>query len=155
MAEFGNEYQEEDTLKDKYLTFDLGKNNYAVALYYVTEILHMMKIIPMPDTPDYVRGIISLRGDAIPVIDLRMKLGLDAAEYDDRTCIVIVSSDGFKLGLIVDTASEVKMIAENEVEPLDAEGAAYIKGKAQDGGFVLDILKILEEDDPGADAQAN
>ncbi len=108
----------EDTLKDRYLTFSIGNEIYGIEVRYVTEIIGIHFITEVPQVPDYVKGIINLRGKIIPVMDVRLRFKKEAKEYDDRTCIVVIDVEDLSIGLIVDTVAEVITIPEEDiVEP--------------------------------------
>lgn len=140
----------------KYLTFSLREEQYGIGILKVKEIIGMMRITPVPQTPGYVKGVINLRGKVIPVIDLRLKFGMEAINYGDRTCIVVVEIDdsGGKLhiGIVVDSVSEVLNIKGSEIEDTPAFGTSlnteYILGMAKTGGGVnilLDVDRALKE----------
>ena len=145
--------EEEDTQKDKYLTFSLGEEVYGIDIRVVIEIIGIQKITVVPEVPDYVRGIINLRGKIIPVVDMRLRFRRDFKEYTDRTCIVVIEVNGVLIGLIVDGVSEVLDITENDVVPppeLKASQNKYIRGIGKtEGGVVLllDWMKLFSEDD--------
>jgi len=145
--------EEEDTQKDKYLTFSLGEEVYGIDIRVVIEIIGIQKITVVPEVPDYVRGIINLRGKIIPVVDMRLRFRRDFREYTDRTCIVVIEVNGVLIGLIVDGVSEVLDITENDVVPppeLKASQNKYIRGIGKtEGGVVLllDWMKLFSEDD--------
>lgn len=139
-----------------YLTFHLKDEEYGIAILDVKEIIGIMAFTPIPKTPDFVKGVINLRGKVIPVIDLRLKFGLEAAEYDQRTCIIVVevpaAGGEIPLGLVVDTVNEVANVKEEDVEETPSFGidldTKYILGMAKSGGRVkilLDIAKVLGE----------
>jgi purine-binding chemotaxis protein CheW len=138
----------------KYLTFDLGEEEYGIPIIKVREINGMMGITKMPQTDEYVKGVINLRGRVIPVIDLRLKFGMEAVEYTERSCIIVVEVTGVKgtvsIGLIVDAVSEVNNIKDEEVEDPPTFGASlsteFILGmaKKEDGvKILLDIDNVL------------
>ncbi len=134
----------------KYLLFYLGDELYGVNIINVTEIIEMQRITPVPDMPNYIRGVINLRGKVIPVMDLRLRFRMSEREYDDRTCIVVTSIDKSSLGLIVDTVAEVHDIHPDNVEHASrmpsSEGEQYVEGigKLDDRVSVLiDARKIL------------
>ncbi len=135
--------EDEDTQKDKFLTFKVGKEDYGLEIYHVTEIIGIQKITEVPDMPDYVKGVINLRGKVIPVMDVRKRFKFEEREYDDRTCIVVVNINDTSLGLVVDTVKEVSDIPESQIEPPPdlAEGNRqfFIRGL----GKVNDDVKIL------------
>ena len=145
--------EEEDTQKDKYLTFSLGEEVYGIDIRVVIEIIGIQKITVVPEVPDYVRGIINLRGKIIPVVDMRLRFRRDFREYTDRTCIVVIEVNGVLIGLIVDGVSVVLDITENDVVPppeLKASQNKYIRGIGKTEGRVvllLDWMKLFSEDD--------
>ena len=124
----------------KYLTFALGKEEYAVGVLKVREIIKMMDITAVPQVPPYVKGVVNLRGRVIPVVDLRLKFGLPAVEYSERTCIVVVEpglQDGAALmGLIVDAVSDVLTISTD-----DLTGAADVCG-SKESGYVESLARV-------------
>ena len=105
--------EEEDTQQGKYLTFNLAKEDYGIEIKYVTEIIGIQRITEVPDMPDFLKGVINLRGKIIPVMDVRIRFSLPAREYDDRTCIVVVDIEGRAMGLVVDRMNEVSEFAFN------------------------------------------
>lgn len=143
---------EEDTQKGKYLTFKLGEDFYGIEIRHVTEIIGIQPITPVPEQPDYLRGIINLRGKIIPVMDIRLRFGKCFLDYNDRTCIIVVDIDQVSLGLIVDSVSEVLSIPESEiVAPPDMNkvGRRFIKGIGKVGAEVkllLDCTTLLTQD---------
>lgn len=109
---------EEDTLKDRYLTFLIGEESYGIKVRYVTEIIGIQKITEIPELPEYVKGIINLRGKIIPVIDVRLRFKKEPKVYNDRTCVIVIDIRDLSIGLIVDTVSEVISIPDEDiVEP--------------------------------------
>ena len=146
--------EEEDTLKDKYLTFHLFGEDYAIELYFVTEIIGIQRITEIPDTPDYLKGVINLRGKVIPVIDVRLRFRLKEKEYGDRTCIIVVNVNDTTLGLIVDEVSEVLSIEEDKIDPPPQTGkgtkSRFIKGLGKVGEtvkIILEMNKLLDQSD--------
>ena len=144
--------EDEDTQKDKFLTFHLASEDYAVEIKYVTEIIGIQKITEVPEMPVYVKGVINLRGKVIPVIDVRLRFKLPPKEYGDRTCIVVVDIVGNAIGLIVDEVSEVLNIPENQVDPPPKTGkgsqSRYIQGIGKIGDtvkIVLNVEKLLND----------
>ncbi|MFC1855335.1 chemotaxis protein CheW [Thermodesulfobacteriota bacterium] len=145
---------DEDAQKDKYLTFHLAKEDYAVEIRHVTEIIGIQRITEVPDMPDFVRGVINLRGKIIPVIDVRTRFKFEAKEYDDRTCIIVVNINDMTVGLVVDEVSEVANIPEEQVEPAPkaagVKGGRYIQGMGKMGDevkIILDVGKLLYEEE--------
>lgn len=146
--------EEEDTQKGKFLTFGLGKESYGIEIKYVTEIIGIQTITEVPEFPEYVKGIINLRGKIIPVMDVRLRFKKEAKDYNDRTCIIVIDIEQACIGLIVDTVSEVTTILEeNIVEPPGGNryfGSKYIKKIGKIGNEVkllLDCMKLLAEDE--------
>lgn len=142
----------------KYLTFSLDREEYGIGILKVREIIGMMRITPVPQTPEYVKGVINLRGKVIPVIDLRVRFGIDGIDYTDRTCIVVVEvgtvSARLQMGVIVDSVSEVINIKLGDIEDTPSFGTNirtdYILGMAKTGGSVkilLEIDRVLSSDE--------
>jgi purine-binding chemotaxis protein CheW len=139
---------------EKYLTFHVGPEEFAIGVLNVREIMGMQDITAVPHTPPHVKGIINLRGKVVPVVDLRLKFGMPSAEYTQRTCIVVVEVAGetsrMLMGAVVDSVSEVLNVAAAEIEatPDFGEGVTipYLLGIAKSKGNVtilLDIEKVL------------
>jgi purine-binding chemotaxis protein CheW len=138
----------------KFLTFTLAEEEYGIGILKVKEIIGMMPITSVPRTPKFVKGVINLRGKVIPVMDLRLKFGMPAIDYTDRTCIIVVEIDTedmtIQIGIVVDSVSEVLNIREEEMEHAPSFGTqvdtAYILGMAKiDSGvkILLDIDRVL------------
>lgn len=149
-----------DQRAGKYLTFQLGNEEFAIQVLRVREIMGVQEITAVPHTPQYVKGVINLRGKVIPVVDLRLKFGLPEMEYSQRTCIIVVQihSEAQKLliGVIVDAVSEVLTLQAGEIEntPDFGNGVAtpYLLGMAKIKGKVkilLDIDIVLSAQDVG------
>lgn len=142
-------------LAGKYLTIGLAAEAYGIAILRVREIIRMQKITPVPQMPEFVKGVINLRGRVIPIVDLRIKFGVPA-EFAERTCIVVVqvrlkSEHLVPMGLIVDRVEEVANLSRDEIEPTPEFGARvhteYILGLAKVRGQVktlLDIDRVVE-----------
>ncbi|HOA74621.1 MAG TPA: chemotaxis protein CheW [Phycisphaerae bacterium] len=140
-------------LGGKYLTFMLDDEEYGIEILKVREIIGIMDITKVPQTPDFVEGVINLRGKVIPVIDLRTKFGLARTEYNDQTCIIVVDV-GMMMGIIVDTVQEVHDIPSANIEPPPKLGSAvdtsFILGMGKvkdDVKILLDIDKVLTSED--------
>jgi purine-binding chemotaxis protein CheW len=135
--------EREDTQEGKFLTFSMGSEEYGIEIRYVTEIIGIQKITDLPDMPPYVKGVINLRGKVIPVIDVRLRFDLDERDYDERTCIVVVTLNDMTVGLIVDSVSEVIDIPAGDIEPAPkikrGEASRFISGL----GKVNEAVKIL------------
>jgi purine-binding chemotaxis protein CheW len=148
------EEQVEDMQHGRYLTFSLEKEEFGIAINYVNEIIGMQKINDIPEVSSFVKGIINLRGSIIPIIDMRLKFKKPQAEYDDRTCIVIVDIDGISAGLIVDKVAEVINIEDTAISPPPDFRTGfqnrYINGigKLEDSVILLlDCEKIFKDDE--------
>ncbi len=144
--------------KNKFITFFLDNEEYAVEIQKVREIIGIMDITPIPNIPNYIKGVLNLRGKVIPVIDLRLKFGMEFKEYGDRTSIIVMEIDinGRKssIGTAVDMVSEVLQISDEDYEETPYFGVDvntdFIKGMAKVKGKVkilLDIEKVLTADD--------
>ncbi|MBU3099470.1 MULTISPECIES: chemotaxis protein CheW [Clostridium] len=156
MAEVLDEIIEtaEDTQKGKFLTFYVGKESYGIEIKFVTEIIGIQEITEVPELPNYVKGIINLRGKIIPVVDVRLRFKKEPKEYNDRTCIIVIDIKGISVGLIVDNVSEVINIEDsNIVPPPDIKTSfnnQYIRGigKVEDEvKLILDCDKLLNDDE--------
>ena len=146
-----------DTMADKagkYLTFRLAEQEYGIEILHVQEIMGMMPVTHVPRTPVFVRGVVNLRGKVIPVVDLRLKFGMEGIDDSEKTCIIVVQLDGtigvVTTGFIVDEVSEVLDIAGKDIEAAPNFGAGldteYILGMAKTKGSVkilVDIAKVL------------
>ncbi|MGQ9859366.1 MAG: chemotaxis protein CheW [Thermodesulfobacteriota bacterium] len=138
----------------KYLTFSLDGEEYGIGILKVREIIGMMPITPVPLSPDFVKGVINLRGKVIPIVDLRRKFGMAEADYTERTCIIVVeirgASSRVPMGIVVDSVSEVINIKGSDIEETPSFGGnlktEYILGIGKmDGGIkiLLDIDRVL------------
>ena len=142
----------------KYLTFALGQESYGIQIMKVRGIIRMPPITPVPQMPDYVKGVINLRGKVIPVIDLRVKFRFPRAEFHERTCLIVVcvklsEDEETLLGLIADVVEEVVQINSQEIEAppnfgtkLNTEfilGLAKVKGAVK---TILDIDRVVAAD---------
>jgi purine-binding chemotaxis protein CheW len=152
----------ETKTKDKtnsYLTFKIGEEVFAANVSKVISILELVKITKLPRTPDYIRGVINLRGTVLPIVDLRLKFGLSATEFTSNTCILVLDLQmdevDVKIGALVDSVQEVLEIEDNELLPAPKIGknnqneiieAMY---KADDDTFimVLNLNLIFSSDE--------
>ncbi|MCK5228446.1 MAG: purine-binding chemotaxis protein CheW [Desulfobulbaceae bacterium] len=146
--------EDEDTQKDKYLTFHLGEEDYGIEIAFVTEIIGIQKITEVPDMPEFIKGVINLRGKVIPLMDVRERFRMQFREYDERTCIVVVDINNTAVGLLVDEVSEVVDIPESQVEPPPKTGkgtsSRFIKGMGKmddEVKILLDVGKILYDEE--------
>ncbi len=145
----------------KYLTFTLAGEEYGIGILKVKEIIGMMPITSVPRTPEFVKGVINLRGKVIPVVDLRLKFGMEEMNYTDRTCIIVVEvhprTGTVMIGIVVDAVSEVLNIKEDLIEETPTFGARMdtecILGMAKmEGGvkILLDIDRVLSGEEIAA-----
>lgn len=134
-------------IDQRLLTFSIGNNGYGIPILEVKELIGMMEITTVPKTPEFIKGIINLRGKIIPVMDLRIKFGIESQEYDERTCIIVVEVriNGVKklLGVVVDTVSEVVTISEDQVEPPPEYGLTVGHNSILGIGKIKDRVVII------------
>lgn len=163
MAEVVEEVLDEDTQKGKYMTFKSGSEYFAIGIQYVNEIIGFQKITVIPETADYIKGLINLRGKIIPVIDVRLRFKQPPFEYNDRTCIIVIDVRSTVVGLIVETIAEVVTIEEEDILPPPSIGRGdkvqnkYVYGIGKVGDSVkllLDPDKLLNDEDMSALEQA-
>ena len=162
MAEFtetvDKELKEITDREGKYLTFSMANEEYGIGILKIREIIGMMPITSVPQTPEFVKGVINLRGKVIPVIDLRLRFNMDSIDYNERTCIIVVEilgqSSTVQVGIVVDSVSEVLNIKQDEIEDTPTFGTSlntdYILGMAKmEGGvkILLDIDQVLTSDE--------
>ena len=140
----------EDTMRGRFLTFGVGQEVFGIAIRAVKEIIGMQPINTLPEVPEYIRGIINLRGRIIPVIDMRLKFKKEAAAYTDRTCIIVIETQQISAGLIVDHVAEVLSIEEENISPPPELGmkisSRYVNGIGKVDGEVkllLDCEKLF------------
>jgi purine-binding chemotaxis protein CheW len=149
----------------KYLTFTLAEEEYGIGILKIKEIIGMMPITSVPQTPDFVKGVINLRGKVIPVVDLRRRFGMEAIDYTERTCIIVVEIQGqagmVMIGIVVDSVSEVLNIKKEDIEETPTFGTRlntdYILGMAKiEGGvkILLDIDRVLSAEEAQMLSQA-
>ncbi|MEZ4525990.1 MAG: chemotaxis protein CheW [Desulfobacterales bacterium] len=145
---------DEDTMKDKYLTFRLGKEVYGIEICHVIEIVGIQKITEVPDMPDYVRGVINLRGQVIPVMDVRTRFRMAQEEYNERTCVIVARIGDTDIGLVVDRVEEVADIPGENLSPAPKVGKGtknrYIKGLGKIGEevkIILDVSRLLFDEE--------
>ncbi len=152
---------DEDTQKGKYLIFPLGKEDYAIGIRCITEIIGMQPITAVPELPAYVKGIINLRGKIIPVTDVRLRFRMEPAAYNDRTCIIVIDVRGLSVGLIVDNVSEVLSVPEKDIVPppgMDKDaGTRYVQAiikVGEDVKLILDCERLISDRDVDAFVQS-
>ncbi len=138
-----SEDQLEGVVENKYLTFSLGDEEYGVNIKDVTEIIGIQSITQIPDTINYIKGVINLRGKVHPLIDMRLRFDMEERDYDERTCIIVVTIDEYVVGLIVDTVSEVLEIPSDAIDPppqiINSAAKDFIEGL----GKIDELVKII------------
>jgi len=139
-----------DPRAGKYLTFFLASEEYGVEILKVQEIIGRMPITPVPLTSKYIRGVINLRGKIHPIMDLKIKFGMDQSQITDETCIIVIKTASMMMGILVDKVSEVVNVASDDIEDTPSFGAdvntEYLLGVGKTGGKVrllLDIEKVI------------
>lgn len=155
---------EYDAQKGKYMTFKSGDEYFGLKIQYVNEIIGFQTITAIPETEDYIKGLINLRGKIIPVIDVRLRFKQAPFEYNDRTCIIVINVKSTVVGLIVEKIAEVVEIKEENILPPPTIGRAekvhnkYVYGIGKVGDSVkllLDPDKLLNDEDLSALEQVN
>jgi purine-binding chemotaxis protein CheW len=149
----------------KYLTFILANEEYGIGILKIKEIIGMMPITSVPRTPEFIKGVINLRGKVIPVMDLRLRFGMPVLDYTERTCIIVVEIDGqtgtVQIGIVVDAVSEVLNIRAEDIEATPSFGTRlntdFILGMAKMNGgikILLDIDRVLSSAETALVAEA-
>ncbi len=138
----------------KFLTFVLNDEVYGIEILKVREIIGLMDVTSVPQTPDYMKGVINLRGKVIPVIDLRLKFSMPEEEHTQETCTIVVEVDNTSIGIIVDKVSEVMEIKGDEIEATPQFGQGidtnFIMGLGKTKETIvilLDIAKVLSAEE--------
>ncbi len=148
--------EQQDTLKEKYVTFMSNHEYFGLKIEYVNEIIVLQEITAIPESEDYIKGLINLRGKVIPVIDVRLRFKQEPFEYNDRTCIIVINVQETVVGLIVERIAEVVEIPEENLLPSPSIGHAdklkdryvYAIGKVGDSvKLLLDPDKLLNDED--------
>lgn len=142
--------ESEDTTTGMFLTFKIQDQIYGVEIQYVLEIIGIQTITEVPEVADFIKGVINLRGQVIPVMDIRLRFKLPSREYDERTCVIVVHINDCSVGLIVDRVSEVLNIPESQIQPppsMNQSGSLkFMKGLGKVGNEVkilLDVEKLV------------
>lgn len=155
---------DDNAQKGKYMTFKSGNEYFGLKIEYVNEIIQFQSVTAIPETENYIKGLINLRGKVIPVIDVRLRFKQPPFEYNDRTCIIVVDIKSMVVGLIVEKIAEVVEIKEDNILPPPAIGRAdkahhkYVYGIGKVGDSVkllLDPDKLLNDEDLTVVEQAN
>ncbi|MFW6288840.1 MAG: chemotaxis protein CheW [Spirochaetota bacterium] len=141
--------------ENKHLLFQIGDEEYGVRIDRVQSIEEMLRVVAIPDMPDYVRGVINLRGAIVPVIELRLRFGMEHRDYDDRTCIIIIRGASRMVGFIVDSVREVHPIPAAHIQPAPeftgvggteqfVTGLGTVEGEVK---ILLDIDRLMRNED--------
>lgn len=157
----GNE--NEDTGQHMFMTFQCGKEAFGIEIKYIEEIIQYQSITTIPEVEEYIKGLINLRGKIIPVIDVRMRFGMEPLEYNDRTCIIVINVDGIVVGLIIESIAKVVSIDEADILPPPSLSHAekqnkYVYGIGKTGDKVkllLDPNRLVKDVDIENVAQMN
>ncbi|MCM1136340.1 MAG: chemotaxis protein CheW [Clostridium sp.] len=145
-----------DEQEGKYMTFKSGNEYFGLGIQYVNEIIKFQSVTAIPETEDYIKGLINLRGKVIPVIDVRLRFKQPALEYNDRTCIIVINVKSMMVGLIVEQIAEVVEIKDENILPPPSIGRVekahnkYVYGIGKVGDTVkllLDPDKLLNDQD--------
>lgn len=152
------------TQRGKYVTFKSGNEYFGLKIEYVSEIIGFQEITEIPESEDYIKGLINLRGKIIPVIDVRIRFKQDPFEYTDRTCIIVINYNSLVVGLIVEKIAEVVEIPEENILPAPTIGKAdrsqnkyvYAIGKVgEEVKLLLDPDRLLNDADKSVIEQVN
>lgn len=153
-----------DTQKGKYMTFKSGQEYFGLEIQYVQQIIQYQTVTMIPETEDYIKGLINLRGRIIPVVDVRLRFRQGQCEYNDKTCILVINVKSTTVGLIVEQIAEVVEIKEDNILPPPTIGRGdkghnrYVYGIGKVGNTVkllLDPEKLLYDEEPGDSEYAN
>ncbi len=152
-----------DAQKGKYMTFKSGLEYFGLEIQYVKEIIQFQTITAIPETEDYIKGLINLRGKVIPVVDVRLRFKQEPLEYNDRTCIIVIDVRDVTVGLIVEQIAEVVEIQEENILPPPSIGRGSVQNKYVYGigkvgetvKLLLDPDKLLNDEDLSVMEQAN
>ena len=145
---------DEDTLKDRFLTFKVKEEDYGIEIVRVKEIVGIQEITPVPEMPSYIKGVINLRGNVINVVDIRLRFGMEEKEYDERTCIIIIQVEDVEVGMIVDNVNEVCVIPDEDIKKNTnlnkTSKSTFIKGLGkldEKIKMIIDVEKLLTEEE--------
>lgn len=147
--------EEEDIRQGKYMTFQVEQDVFGIELKYVSEIIQMQPVTPIPEVEPFIEGLINLRGKIIPVIDVAKRFEKTSAEYNDRTCVIVIEVKGIEVGLVINSIAEVVSIEEADILPppntmhTSSAQNKFISGIGKVDGKVkllLDPVKLLSDD---------
>ena len=142
----------QEFISEKYLTFWCGEQLFGVCISQVVQIIQVPKITPIPDAPHYIKGVICMRDEVIPILDLRLRLGKPEIDYDSHTCVIIVTLQSGSLGLVVDFVNDVETIPDENIHiPIKQQdgSVAYLKGIVKSGSptLLIDVDLLLGADE--------
>lgn len=152
----GEQEIQQDVHQEKYVTFKSGNEYFGLKIEYVNEIIVFQEITQIPESEDYIKGLINLRGKIIPVIDVRIRFKKEPIEYNDRTCIIVINVKDTVVGLIVEKIAEVVEIKDENILPPPSIGSEeksqnkYVYGIGKVGDSVkllLDPDKLLKDEE--------
>lgn len=137
----------DDAMHGKYMCFQIDDCDYGIEIAYVTEIIEVQDITPVPNTKSYIKGITNLRGTIVPVVDMRLRFGFKEIEYTSRTCIIVLTMDDAHIGIVVDEVEEVLEIDDSNIQPppsinSDPLRKSFIKAIGLDGKEIKQIIDI-------------
>jgi purine-binding chemotaxis protein CheW len=133
-------FHDEDSIEDMYLTFGVSGEEYGIGISYVTEVVGIQRIMEVPDVPHFIKGVINLRGKVIPVMDVRLRFGIEAVDYNERTVIIVLDINNVLVGLVVDYVSEVL-----EIPAANIDKPAQLAGTHNETSVVLGYGKREEQ----------
>lgn len=136
---FSDEEDDEDTLANKFLIFHIENERYGLEIRYITDIIGFIDYTEIPEMPEYIKGVINLRGRVIPLVDVRLRFHLVSKEYNDRTCIIIINIENKEIGLIVDSVAEIV-----EIQPKDIAPPPKFKSTTMKNRYVMGLGKLAE-----------
>ncbi len=164
MSEDREEARLRSVHQEKYMTFRSGNEYFGLKIQYVSEIIPFQAITAIPETEEYIKGLINLRGKILPVIDVRLRFMQDPFDYNDRTCIIIITVRGTMVGLVVEEIAEVVEIEDDNILPPptimrgDRVQNKYVYGIGRVGDTVkllIDPDKLLHDEDSSTAELAN
>ena len=135
--------EEEDTMKGRFLTFTIEENTYGISVRFVTEIIPAQKATKVPETPDYVKGIINLRGHIIPLIDVRLKFGRSEIQLSEHSCIIVIDVNSIAVGLIVDKVTDLLTLRDNQIASPPADSTLGFENRYIEGIGKIDNMVVL------------
>lgn len=134
------------TENKQYIKVEIGDENFGIDISIIDNIVRMQRITRVPSVPAYIKGVINLRGEIVPIMNLRLKMGLEEREYDKNTRIIIIKTDAYgKIGMIVDAVKEVVTMEEAQIEKMrfdSVEENHYVQGVGKFGDTLISVLDV-------------